>query len=88
MATVVIPISPTSAPRRRVVQRLRPAGSWLFEDFEEKPAIWGRDDEILWPDDERDLALGERRGRQAEGQKEQHEGVANDVLHDLPLGLT
>lgn len=37
---------------RRELQRLRPAGSWLFEDFEEKPAIWGRDDEILWPDDE------------------------------------
>ena len=32
--------------------RLRPAGSWLFEEHAEKPASWGRDDEILWPDDE------------------------------------
>lgn len=37
---------------RREFLRLRPAGSWLFEEFEEKPAIWGKDDEILWPDDE------------------------------------
>lgn len=30
----------------------RPGGTWLFEEYVERPAIWGRDDEILWPDDE------------------------------------
>jgi 5S rRNA maturation endonuclease (ribonuclease M5) len=34
------------------VAHLRPAGEWMFTDYEEKPAIWGRDDEVLWPDDE------------------------------------
>lgn len=32
--------------------RMQPAGVWLFDTFEEKPPIWGRDDEILWPEDE------------------------------------
>lgn len=36
----------------------RRAGEWLFEETDERPAIWGRDDEILWPDDEGLIAPG------------------------------
>lgn len=31
---------------------LRPAGEWLFDAYEERPALWGREDQVLWPDSE------------------------------------
>lgn len=42
----------TTASEPPVTGRARPAGTWLFEDYVERPPIWGRDDEVLWPDGE------------------------------------